>query len=33
MVFLLLFSTFCGLMALSFPIGISMGLASASAIL
>jgi C4-dicarboxylate transporter, DctM subunit len=33
MVFLLLFSTFCGLMALSFPIGISMGLASAGAIL
>jgi len=33
MVFLLLFSAFCGLMALSFPIGISMGLASAGAIL
>ncbi len=33
MVFLLLFSTFCGLMALAFPIGISMGLASAAAIL
>jgi C4-dicarboxylate transporter DctM subunit len=33
MVFLLLFSTFCGLMALSFPIGISMGLASIGAIL
>lgn len=33
MVFLLLFSTFCGLMALSFPIGISMGLATAAAIL
>lgn len=33
MVFLLLFGSFCGLMALAFPIGISMGLASVAAIL
>ncbi len=33
MVFLVLFSAFCGLMALAFPIAISMGLASAAAIL
>ncbi len=33
MVFALLFCSFCGMMALSVPIGISMGLASAAAIL
>jgi C4-dicarboxylate transporter, DctM subunit len=32
MVFLLLFSTFCGLITLSVPLGISMGLASAAAL-
>ncbi len=33
MIFWLLFLTFCGLMALSFPIGISMGLASMAVLL